>query len=138
MYINEYPQQVYISFVKALEGQKESFDKLINDGYIEWAAFSSALLGDENAVMFLLKKSALPVLGVLANGINDEPVALNWLKKNPNPLYYAFCQATKEDEKAKQWLSSNDELIFVMMAEKIGEAMKIRIKREVFWYHGWR
>ncbi|MDR2556323.1 MAG: hypothetical protein LBC49_01255 [Bacteroidales bacterium] len=138
MYIDEYPQHVYTSFVKALEGNKESFDKLIDDGYPEWAAFSAALNGDENATIFLLKKSVLPVLGVLANGINDEPIALKWLKKNPDPLYYAFCQATKKDEEAKQWLVSNDALIFVMMAEKIGEVMKIRIKREVFWYHGWK
>ncbi|MDR0763490.1 MAG: hypothetical protein LBF01_03225 [Bacteroidales bacterium] len=138
MNIDEYPQHVYIFFVKALDGHKESFYKLIDDGFPEWAAFSAALQGDENATVFLLKKSVLPVLGVLANGINDEPAALNWLRKNPDPLYYAFCQATKKDESAIQWLASNDALIFVMMAEKIGEAMKIRIKREVFWYHGWR
>ncbi|MDR1974386.1 MAG: hypothetical protein LBQ31_06890 [Bacteroidales bacterium] len=138
MKIDEYPQKVYINFVKALEGDRQKFDELIEDGYPEWAAFSHALQGDERATMFLLKRSTLPVLGVLANGMNDEEGAMNWLKKNKNPLYYAFCQASKKDEDARKWLESNDCLVFVMMAEKIYDIMKIRIKREVFWYHGWR
>ncbi|MDR1739567.1 MAG: hypothetical protein LBR45_02275 [Bacteroidales bacterium] len=136
MKIDEYPREVYIAFVKALEGKRNNFDKLIADGYPEWAAFAAALQGDDEATMFLLTKSALPVLGVLANGMNDEPAAMSWLKKNSNRMYYAFCQATKKDDEAKEWLASHDYLIFVMLAEKINEMMKIRIKRETFWYHG--
>ena len=82
MHITQYPIQVYKDFEKAVGGSEPHFQKLLDDGYPEWAAFAHGLQGDKEAVMWLLK-GPYPELGVLANGMVDEPGAI--ARKNPTP-----------------------------------------------------
>ncbi|MDE5609958.1 MAG: hypothetical protein K2I66_06225, partial [Bacteroidales bacterium] len=74
-----------------------------------------------------------PEMGVLANGIDDEPHALQWLREHPDPFYYTFCQATKEDSFALSHLKTHFPL-FYHLSVVVGRAMRLRIKRETFWY----
>lgn len=133
MRISDYPIEVYRDFEKAVDGDFRYFEKLMKDGYMEWAAFSNGILGDDKAVMWLLQ-NGFPEFGVLANGMNDEPAAMSWLRHHPSPLLYNFCQATKQDNKAKEYLKAQNQLPLLILAEVIRKAMLRRIKRETFWY----
>ncbi len=133
MQINNYPIEVYKDFEKAIGGDVRYFEKLIKDGYVEWAAFANGIMGDDKAVMWLLQ-NGFPELGVLANGIDDEPAAMSWLRRYPSPLLYNFCQATKKDKQARACLEQQNQLPLLILAEAIRKAMLQRIKRETFWY----
>lgn len=133
MHITQYPIQVYKDFEKAVGGSEPHFQKLLDDGYPEWAAFAHGLQGDKEAVMWLLK-SPYPEFGVLANGMADEPGAIAWLKNIPDPFFYVFCQATKKDSKAIQWLEEHKLYPILIIADAIRKAVRLRNKRETFWY----
>ena len=64
----------------------------------------------------------------------DEPGAIAWLQNNPDPFFYIFCQATKKEPKALQWLEEHKLYHILIIAEAIRKAVKLRTKRETFWY----
>ena len=125
MHITQYPIQVYKDFEKAVGGSEPHFQKLLDDGYPEWAAFAHGLQGDKEAVMWLLKGPYPEV---------DEPGAIAWLQNNPDPFFYIFCQATKKEPNALQWLEEHKLYHILIIAEAIRKAVKLRTKRETFWY----
>ena len=129
----EYDVKILLAFGKALDGYKEYFEWLLNNGYPELAALSNAIRGDEGAVQWLLK-SNYPQYGVLSNAMDNETKAVQWLIDFKDEFLLQFAQASRGNEDSIEWLRRKQLNIFIMLAEKINKILKFQVKENTFWY----
>lgn len=133
MEMMNYPLTVYQDFEKAVGGSQKAFEKLLNDGYPQWAALSNAIQGDREAVLWLLR-NGYSVTGVLANALLEEEGAIAWLERYPEPFYHVFYMACQGNRQAVAWLEERNLIAFIILAKAIRKAVRLRIKRNTFWY----
>lgn len=132
IHLSAYPPEVYDDVIQALNGHDKVFDRLLKT-YPEWAAFANAVLGDEEAIFWLLQHR-FNEMGVLANALNDEPEAARWLQAQPDPFLLHFYQAAKGKAESMAFLRQTRYKTFIPLAKAVGEMRKIRIKKQTFWY----
>ncbi len=129
----QYDVKILLAFGKAIDGEKDFFDWLLNNGYQELAALSNAIRGDEEAVQWLLK-SNYPQYGVLSNAMDNETNAVKWLIDYKDEFLIHFAQASRGNEDSIEWLRKKQLNIFIMLAGKINKVLKLQVKENTFWY----
>lgn len=130
--LQKYPVKILIAFGEAIDGNVEIYKWLLNNGYPELAALTSAIHASRDALAWLLKNH--PMLAILSNAMDREKYAINWLIKNNQDFLLKFAEACNNDQKARRWFAENNLEIFNLLAEKISEVLKQQ-KREHFDYH---
>jgi len=120
--LEKYPAKIIIAWGEALDGNKKIYNWLLNNGYPELAALSSAIHASRDALNWLLEHE--PRLAILSNAIDGEKHAISWLVKNQEELLLTFADACNDDKKAKRWLAERNLQALINIADKVFEILK--------------
>jgi len=130
--LQKYPVKILIAFGEAINGNVKVYKWLLNNGYPELAALTSAIHASRDALSWLLKYH--PILAILSNAIDGEKNAINWLIKHQQDFLLKFADACNSDKQAQKWFSENNLDVFNVLAGKINEVLKDQ-KRDRSDYH---
>ncbi|MCL2414393.1 MAG: hypothetical protein FWC94_03980 [Bacteroidales bacterium] len=102
-----YSQEILDLLLKAIKGDKDAFDRLINtEKCPELAAFCNAVKGDKNAEMWLKARVGRD-WWLLVNAIDDDESALKELQHRENKFEVSFVLACQGRNEGKYWLEKN-------------------------------
>ncbi len=114
----DYDPKVLVAFHKSLEGDRKFSDFLMNNGYPELEALSSAIHSNEAAFQWLLE-SDYPEFAVLSNAIDNEENAIAWLEKYHCTFLSLFAAACRKETAAIKWFADNDLRLFILIIDTI-------------------
>jgi len=128
----DYPVKILLAFAKTFdeEGGEEFFKWLLENGYPEMAALSSAIRGSREAFGWLMKNK-FPHFAAFDEAIDRSPKAYAWLRKYDFDFLIVLADAVNEKSEAIEWLSRNKLFIFLDIARRIREYRN----RQRFDYH---
>ena len=101
--------------------------------YPELAAWSNAVLGDEDALHWLFD-NGYGELGVLSNAIDGEKKAVQWVLLSKDDFMINFSAACRKEVDGMKWLEERDLEIFIRMVYRIRTILELQIKDQLFWY----
>ncbi len=117
----EYPPKILLAFGETFTETDGAFHQwLLQNGYPELAALSSAIRGSHEAADWLLKNK-FPHFAALDGAIDKQPKAYAWLRKYRFDFLVIFADAVNQRSEAEQWLRSNNLPLFLRLAAKIRE-----------------
>lgn len=122
--LERYDVKILVVLLKSIEGRKDFFRWLIDNGYPELAAFSNAVRADTEALVWL-SKQGYRWLAILSNAIDGSDAARLWLSKNLTEVNLMFALACRKDDRAIQWLQSRDLGIFLLMVREIHKVIEL-------------
>ncbi|MBO5963531.1 MAG: hypothetical protein J6V51_00905 [Bacteroidales bacterium] len=131
-----YDIKILIALLESLKGKKKFFKFLLENGYPELAAWSNAVLGDEDALHWLFD-NGYGELGVLSNAIDGEKSAVQWVLMSKDEFMINFSAACRKEPKGMRWLEERELEIFIQMVLRIRVILDVQIKDQLFWYR-WR
>ena len=114
----DYDPKVLMAFLKSLEGDRRFSDFLMNNGYRELEALSSAIHSNEAALQWLLD-NGYPEFAILSNAIDNEDAAIAWLDKYNCTFLATFAAACRKETAAIQWFADHDLRLFIMIINEI-------------------
>ena len=116
--LTDYDTKVLLAFNLSLQGDRKFSDFLMQNGYPELEALSSAIHSNIAAQQWLLD-NGYPEFAVLSNAIDDEPEAIDWLEKYHCDFLSRFAAACRKDPAAMKWFAANDLKLFVIIISNI-------------------
>lgn len=116
--MERYDVKILLALMKAIQGEKDFFKWLLENGYPELSAFSGAVRGDRDALKWLFLHG-YQWLGIIVNAIDGMDQARVWLSKAMHPVNLMFAMACCDDENAVKWLQQRNLVIFLMMAREV-------------------
>lgn len=122
--LERYDIRVLMILMKCVEGRKDCFHWLLDNGFPELAAFSNAIRSDAEALVWL-GKNGHRWLALLECAIEGHQPARIWVAKNVNGANLMFAMACRDDYAAQLWLKKNNLDYFVMLAGKVSEVVKM-------------
>jgi hypothetical protein len=128
-----YDVKILLALLESLKGSKKFFHFLMDNGYVELAAWSNAVRGDVNALHWLFD-NGYGNLGVLSNAIDGEKKAVMWTLNSKDEFMINFSAACRKDKDSIDWLRKNDLQIFILMVKEIQEILEVQVKDQMFWY----
>jgi len=114
----DYPVKVLIAFGETFAGNEELLNWLLNNGYPELAALSSAIRGSEEAFKWLMA-NGFPELAALDSAIDEDKKAYDWLNYHKHFFLAVLSDACHNQPEAIAWLTRHDLKIFLLIAAKI-------------------
>ncbi len=128
-----YDIKILIVLLESLKGKKKFFKYLLENGYPELAAWSNAVLGDEDALHWLFD-NGFAELGVLSNAIDGEKRAVQWVMMSQDEFMINFSAACRKEPDGMRWLEERELEIFIQMVYRIRVILELQIKDQLFWY----
>lgn len=122
MGLEHYDVRILLALLKSLQGHREFFQWLMDNGYPEVAAFSNAVCGDKEAMKFLFHIHC-EWLAILSNAIDGEEQARVWIGKACKHVNLMFAMACQQDPLAIKWLQTRQLDIFLVLAQEIHEIL---------------
>ena len=132
--LQQYDIKILLALQKSLEGRRDFFKWLRENGYPELAAFSNAVRGDEEALKWLLSHQQFAILGVLSNAIDGEANAVDWMKRYNDTFLLNFIGACRKNPDSIQWFYEREARIFLAMTQEINKILDLQTKENTFWY----
>lgn len=115
----DYPPKILLAFGETFSETDGAFHRwLLENGYPELAALSSAIRGSYEAADWLLKNK-YPHFAALDGAIDKQPKAYAWLRQYGYDFLVIFADAVNQRPEAEQWLRHNNLPLFLRLAEKI-------------------
>ena len=120
-----------LALVKCVEGRTDFFRVLVEGPHPELAAFSNAIRGDDDAMVWLFKHN-FAWLAILSNACDGDEKAIAWVQRNLTKVNMMYALAAKRNEQAVKWLYANKLEIFLMLARET-EKFLIYQEKEYAW-----
>ncbi len=76
--LEQYDVKLLLALVKSVEGRTDFFKVLVEGPHPELAAFSNAIRGDDDAMVWLFKHD-FAWLAILSNACDGDEKAIDWL-----------------------------------------------------------
>ena len=115
--LEQYDVRLLLALVKSVEGRTDFFKVLVEGPHPELAAFSNAIRGDEDAMVWLFKHDCA-WLAILSNACDGDEMAIEWIGTALPRVNLMFALAVKRNEQAIKWLYANRLEIFLMLARE--------------------
>jgi len=129
--MHKYPVNILVAFGETFDTEGEQFYQwLLENGYPELAALSSAIRGSKEALMWLLKYN-YPHFAALDGAIDNKKQAYDWLNKHEYPLLIMLAESVHGKPQALAWFKNQELEIFLRIAQKIRNFME----NQTFDYH---
>jgi len=90
-----YPPKILMAFGETFDENEKIYNWLVQNGYPELAALSSAIRGSEDAFNWLMANK-FPQLAALDGAIDKNPKAYEWLKNHKMDFLLVFADACNE------------------------------------------
>ena len=121
-----YSQETLDFLLKAIKGNKDAFDRLINiEKRPELAAFCNAIRGDKSAAIWLKARVGID-WWLLVNAVNGNDSALEALRQKENKFEISFVLACQDRNEGKYWLEKNGYANFLPICEAIKKLQEER------------
>lgn len=117
---------------KALKGDTKIYKQLMKEAP-EYAALGSALVGNAEAMHWLLKQDDR-TLAIFADAVDGNKTALQLLMKEKQYELAAVSNMLNEDEEAKMWLQKHHLQDYIDFAEAIQYAMDKEVENDLSGY----
>lgn len=115
--LEQYDVKLLLALVKSVEGRTDFFKVLVEGPHPELAAFSNAIRGDDDAMVWLFKHD-FAWLAILSNACDGDEKALEWVQKNLTKVNMMYALAAKRNIPAVKWLFAHKLEIFLMLARE--------------------
>ncbi len=129
--LEQYDVKLLLALVKSVGGRTDFFKVLVQGPHPELAAFSNAIRGDDDAMVWLFKHK-FAWLAILSNACDGDEKAIAWVQRNLTKVNMMYALAAKRNEQAVKWLYANKLEIFLMLARET-EKFLIYQEKEYAW-----
>ena len=129
--LEQYDVKLLLALVKSVGGRTDFFRVLVEGPHPELAAFSNAIRGDDEAMVWLFKHN-FAWLAILSNAIDGQQKAREWVAKALPKVNLMYALAAKRNAQAIKWLYANRLEIFLMLARET-EKFLIYQEKEYAW-----
>ena len=129
--LEQYDVKLLLALVKSVEGRTDFFKVLVEGPHPELAAFSNAVRGDDDAMVWLFKHD-FAWLAILSNACDGEQEAREWVGKCLPKVNLMYALAVKRDSQAIKWLYANKLDIFLMLARETEKFLEYQ-EKEYAW-----
>lgn len=125
--LEQYDVKLLLALVKSVSGRTDFFKVLVAGGHPELAAFSNAIRGDDDAMVWLFKND-YAWLAILSNACDGDEKALEWVQKNLTKVNMMYALACKRNIPAVKWLYGHRLEIFLMLARETEKFLEYQQK----------
>ncbi len=115
--LEQYDVKHLLALVKCVEGRTDFFRVLVEGPHPELAAFSNAIRGDDDAMVWLFKHN-FAWLAILSNACDGDEKAIAWVQRNLTKVNMMYALAARRNIPAVKWLLSHRLEIFLMLARE--------------------
>ncbi len=129
--LEQYDVKHLLALVKCVEGRTDFFRVLVEGPHPELAAFSNAIRGDDDAMVWLFKHD-FAWLAILSNACDGDEKAQEWVQRNLTKVNMMYALAARRNIPAVKWLLSHRLEIFLMLARET-EKFLIYQEKEYAW-----
>ena len=115
--LEQYDVKLLLALVKSVGGRTDFFKVLVEGPHPELAAFSNAIRGDDDAMVWLFKHD-FAWLAILSNACDGDEKAIAWVQRNLTKVNMMYALAARRNIPAVKWLLSHRLEIFLMLARE--------------------
>lgn len=115
--LEQYDVKLLLALVKSVGGRTDFFKVLVEGPHPELAAFSNAIRGDDDAMVWLFKHD-FAWLAILSNACDGDEKAQEWVQRNLTKVNMMYALAARRNIPAVKWLLSHRLEIFLMLARE--------------------
>lgn len=129
--LEQYDVKLLLALVKSIGGRTDFFKVLVEGPHPELAAFSNAVRGDDDAMVWLFTHD-FAWLAILSNACDGEREAREWVGRSLPKVNLMYALAVKRNPQAIKWLYANHLEVFLMLARET-EKFLIYQEKEYAW-----
>ena len=115
--LEQYDVKLLLALVKSVGGRTDFFKVLVEGPHPELAAFSNAIRGDDDAMVWLFKNN-FAWLAILSNACDGDEKAQSWVQRNLTKVNMMYALAARRNIPAVKWLLDHKLEVFLMLARE--------------------
>lgn len=116
--LEQYDVKLLLALVKSVGGRTDFFKVLVQGPHPELAAFSNAIRGDDDAMVWLFKHG-FAWLAILSNACDGDEKAIDWVRNGLTPVNLRFALACRHDVDSLKWLYMNHLEVLLMLVREV-------------------
>ncbi|MBR1766611.1 MAG: hypothetical protein IJ745_06190 [Bacteroidales bacterium] len=124
--LEQYDVKLLLALVKSVSGRIDFF-KLLVQMKPELAAFSNAIRGDDDAMVWLFKHD-FAWLAILSNACDGDEKAIDWVRRGLTPVNLRFVLACRHDVDSLKWLYRRRLDVLLMLVREVERFLKYQQK----------
>lgn len=129
--LEQYDVKLLLALVKSIGGRTDFFKILVEGPRPELAAYSNAVRGDDDAMVWLFKHG-YAWLAILSNACDGDERAIDWVGKALPRVNLMYALAVRRNTQAIKWLYANKLEIFLMLARETEKFLEYQ-EKEYAW-----
>ncbi len=129
--LEQYDVKLLLALVKSVGGRTDFFKVLVEGPHPELAAFSNAIRGDDDAMVWLFKHN-FAWLAILSNACDGDEKAIDWVRNGLTPVNLRFALACRHDVDSLKWLYKNKLGALLMLVREVEKFLKYQ-EKEYTW-----
>ncbi len=128
--LEQYDVKLLLALVKSVSGRTDFF-KLLVESRPELAAFSNAIRGDDDAMVWLFK-NGYAWLAILSNACDGDERAIDWVRNGLTPVNLRFALACRHDVESLKWLYQHNLGVLLFLVREVERFLKYQ-EKEYTW-----
>lgn len=129
--LEQYDVKLLLALVKSVSGRIDFFKLLVEGPHPELAAFSNAIRGDDDAMVWLFQHD-FAWLAILSNACDGDEKAIDWVRHALTPVNLRFALACRHDVDSLKWLYRNKLGVLLMLVREVEKFLKYQ-EKEYLW-----
>ena len=129
--LEQYDVKLLLALVKSVSGRTDFFKVLVEGPHPELAAFSNAIRGDDDAMVWLFKHD-FAWLAILSNACDGDEKAIDWVRNGLTPVNLRFALACQHDVDSLKWLYKKKLGVLLMLVREVERFLKYQ-EKEYLW-----
>lgn len=125
--LEQYDVKLLLALVKSVGGRTDFFKVLVQGPHPELAAFSNAIRGDDDAMVWLFKHN-FAWLAILSNACDGDERAIDWVRRGLTPVNLRFALACRHDVDSLKWLYQRKLGVLLMLVREVEKFLKYQQK----------
>ena len=131
--LEQYDVKLLLALVKSVGGRTDFFKVLVEGPHPELAAFSNAIRGDDDAMVWLFKHD-FAWLAILSNACDGDEKAIDWVRNGLTPVNLRFALACRHDVDSLKWLYKNNLGVLLMLVREVERFLEYQDKEYTWPY----
>lgn len=129
--LEQYDVKLLLALVKSIGGRTDFFRLLVEGQHPELAAYSNAVRGDDDAMVWLFKHG-YAWLAILSNACDGQQKAIEWVGEALPRVNLMYALACRRQPEAVKWLYARRLELFLMLARETEKFLEYQQKE-----HDW-
>ncbi len=129
--LEQYDVKLLLALVKSVGGRTDFFKVLVEGPHPELAAFSNAIRGDDDAMVWLFKHD-FAWLAILSNACDGDERAIDWVRNGLTEVNLRFALACRHDVDSLKWLYRRKLGVLLLLTREVERFLKYQ-EKEYTW-----